>query len=188
MSRPRSDEKREAIIEATIASVADAGVGASTALIAQQASVSQGTVFKYFPSKEGLLNATFLTLKEELDSAILVGLPQEADAVTQLHHIWVRWLAWGTAKPTRRLAMVRLDASEVITAETRETSKRIAAEAIEIVERVSAAGVFRDQPIEFIGNFFEALAGTTMDSMIAQPARADSYCELAFEALRRALA
>ena len=87
MARPKSDEKREAILEATIRMVAEQGLSAPTAAIAKQAGVAQGSLFNYFPTKADLLNAAYLRLKDELNDAVLAGLPDSIDTRRQLRHL-----------------------------------------------------------------------------------------------------
>src|SRR5580700_1233818 len=75
MARPRSDEKRGAIIAAATRVIAAQGLGAATAAIAQEAGVSNGSLFTYFETKADLLNHLYLELKTEMAAAALEGLP-----------------------------------------------------------------------------------------------------------------
>ncbi|MGB8810289.1 MAG: helix-turn-helix domain-containing protein, partial [Acinetobacter calcoaceticus] len=56
MARPRSEDKRNAILSAAIETLAELGERASTSKIAKVAGVAEGTLFTYFSSKEELLN------------------------------------------------------------------------------------------------------------------------------------
>jgi AcrR family transcriptional regulator len=51
MARPRSEDKRNAILEAATEVVAEQGVSAPTARIAKRAGVAEGTLFTYFENK-----------------------------------------------------------------------------------------------------------------------------------------
>ena len=57
MARPKSPEKREAILNAAAEEIANSGLGVATAKIARRASIAEGTLFTYFPTKDDLLNA-----------------------------------------------------------------------------------------------------------------------------------
>ena len=48
MARPRSEDKRTAILEAATEVVAELGIGAPTAKVAKGAGVAEGTLFTYF--------------------------------------------------------------------------------------------------------------------------------------------
>jgi AcrR family transcriptional regulator len=188
MARPLSEQKRNAIVEAAIATVAEEGTAASTSLVARRAGVAHGSVFHYFETKADLLNTAYLRLKAELDEAAVAGLSTEAGLDDQFKHMWVQWLCWGAANPERRRALARLGNSDFLTPETREQSRAMAKIGILIVEQVSASGAFRGQPLTFVASFLDAVANATMDFMIAEPDRAEEACEIAFHGVKRALA
>lgn len=187
MARLKSDDKRTAILEAAIGLIAEQGLGAPTALIAKRAGVAHGSLFNYFPTKADLFNAVYLQLKGDLEAAVFAGLPVSADTRQQLHHLWTRWTQWGVSNPGRRRALAQLDVSDQITEASHMAAFERAALGIEIVRRASAEGALRDQPIEFVGNIVSALAGTTMDFMVREPAHAEAYCTASFDALWNAL-
>ena len=62
MARPRSEDKRDAILTAASELVATQGLGAATAKIAKQAGVAEGTLFIYFANKDDLLNQLYLEI------------------------------------------------------------------------------------------------------------------------------
>lgn len=174
MARLKSDDKRAAILEAAIRTIAEQGLGAPTAVIAKRAGVAHGSVFTYFPTKAALLNAVFLRLEGELEDAVFGALPATGDMRQRLRHLWVRWTQRGVGNPDRRRALARLDVSDDITETSHLTAFERAAVGIDIVRRASATGALRDQPIAFVGSIVTALAGTTMDVMIRVPARAEA--------------
>src|ERR1700741_4365679 len=65
MARPKSEEKRLHLLEAAAEAVAERGVGAPTALVAKLAGVAEGTLFRYFATKEVLLNEMYLYICEQ---------------------------------------------------------------------------------------------------------------------------
>ena len=75
MARPKSDDKRNAILAAATQVVAEQGVGAPTATIARVAGVAEGTLFTYFATKDELLNRLYLELKLELSQAMRTATP-----------------------------------------------------------------------------------------------------------------
>ena len=80
MARPLSEQKRDAILDATAKLVAAQGIGASTAQIARAAKVAEGTVFTYFETKDALLNALFVRLETRLAMVLGADFPDQADA------------------------------------------------------------------------------------------------------------
>jgi AcrR family transcriptional regulator len=71
MSRPRSDKKRSAILEAATRIIVMQGLSAPTAGIAKEAGVANGSLFTYFETKTDLLNHLYLVIKAEMASATL---------------------------------------------------------------------------------------------------------------------
>jgi AcrR family transcriptional regulator len=69
MSRPKSDEKRSAILDAATRIIVTQGLSAPTAGIAKEAGVANGSLFTYFETKTDLFNQLYLELKIEMASA-----------------------------------------------------------------------------------------------------------------------
>ena len=178
---------RTAILEAAVKTIAEQGLSASTATIARQAGVAHGSLFNHFASKSALLDAVYIQLKAELNQVALEGLPDTADAKARLHHLWTRWVDWGTSKPARRRALAQLNVPDRISEASRAASMERSAMGIEIVRRASADGALKDQSIEFVGSIFEALAGATMDFMIRDPRNAEAYRDAVFDTLWKGL-
>src|SRR5579859_3545615 len=101
MARPRSDNKRNAIMSAAIRVIATQGLSAATATIAKEAGVSNGSLFTYFETKADLLNQLFVELKTEMAAAALNRLPTESDLRTQGLSLWSHWLRWATSCPEK---------------------------------------------------------------------------------------
>ncbi|MGC9442997.1 TetR/AcrR family transcriptional regulator [Streptomyces sp. WG5] len=184
MPRPRSDDKRAAIMAAATRIIAVQGLGAATAAIAKEAGVSNGSLFTYFDTKADLLNQLYLELKGEMRAAALGGLPA-ADARTQLLHMWSRWMDWATAAPLKRRTLAQLQVSDEITASTHESANRTMTGIGEILERGRANGPMRDAPAALVFALSHALAEATIDYIIGDPDRADEHKQSGFDALWR---
>src|SRR5580698_10625809 len=118
MARPRSDDRRNAIMAAAVRVIAAQGLAAPTALIAKEANVSNGSLFTYFDTKSDLLNQLFVELKTAMAEAALSDLPAKKDCKRQLRHAWTQWLHWATAHPEKRRALAYLSVSDEITPES----------------------------------------------------------------------
>ncbi|MCT2736163.1 helix-turn-helix transcriptional regulator, partial [Salmonella enterica subsp. enterica serovar Heidelberg] len=55
MARPKSEDKKQALLEAATQAIAQSGIAASTAVIARNAGVAEGTLFRYFATKDELI-------------------------------------------------------------------------------------------------------------------------------------
>ena len=91
MSRPRSDEKRSAILDAATLIIVLQGLSAPTAGIAKAAGVANGSLFTYFETKTDLFNALYLDLKAEMASAILEHRPTSGELHEKLLYAWKNW-------------------------------------------------------------------------------------------------
>lgn len=187
MVRSKAGDKRTAIVEAAISLIADEGVSTTTGAVAKLAGVAHGSVFHYFETKADLLNAVYAALTDEICEATLSHVPDGDDPVAQMKHLWERWIAWANAAPKRHRAIVRLKDEKIISQETRDKHTRDMERAIRIVQAVAADGVFKNESIDFVARFFDALALATIKAMLSDPDRASDYRETSFQALVKAL-
>ena len=86
MPRPRSEDRRNAILSAATRVIAAEGLGAATAAIAKDAGVSNGSLFAYFGTKAVLLNELYVALKTEMGAVAVAGLPIESSVREQVLH------------------------------------------------------------------------------------------------------
>jgi AcrR family transcriptional regulator len=188
MARPRSEDKRNAIMAAATRVIVTHGLSAATAMIAQEAGVANGSLFTYFETKADLFNQLYLELKAEMASVALEGLSAEADLRTQVFHIWSNWMGWAVAHPEKRRALAQLGVSDEITPASRAAGHKTMAGIGELLERSRANGPLRDAPMGFVVAIMNSLADATMDFMIQDPTHAKKHCEVGFEALWRVIA
>jgi len=186
VARPRSEAKYNAILDAAASLIAEFGLGAATAQIAQRAGVPHGSVFTYFATKEALFNTLYLSLKSELTEAVLAEMPTEGDTRAQMRHLWMVWTGWGVANPAKRRALAQLGVSEVVSDQSRKAAYEKAETTLALVRRASAGGALAQTP-QYAAALVEAMASTTMDFMALSPASADILCNAGFEALWQAL-
>ncbi len=188
MARPRSDDKRSAILAAATRIVAAEGLGAATAAIAKAAGVSNGSLFTYFETKTELFNHLYVELKTEMASAALDGLPLKGDIRKQSLHMWACWLHWATTYPEKRRALVHLGVYDAITPQSLEAGHRAMAGVARLLERSRENGPMRGVPLSFVVALMNAMADATMDFMIRDPANAQKHSKAGFEALWRVIA
>ena len=188
MARPRSDQKREAIIAAAVRVIAAQGLGAPTAAIAREAGVSNGSLFNYFATKADLLNQLYRELKAEMGAAAADGLPAGDDVREQLRHIWTRWLRWATASPGKRRALAHLDVSGDVPPDSRRVAGEAMAGIGEVLGRSYRDGPLRSASPAFAVALMSALADTTIDFMVREPDRAEAHASTAFDTLWRMIA
>lgn len=188
MARPRSEDKRDAILNAAIEVLAELGERAPTSKIAKLAGIAEGTLFTYFSSKEELLNQLYLSLKAELRQVMMLHYPLTAELKTQIHHVWQAYVTWGISTPQKRKVMAQLSTSEQITAESKQIGMQSFCDMTNLLQEQITLGLLRDYPPLFIGSMLGALADLTMSFMVQEPQNADLYRESGFEAFWHAVA
>ncbi|WP_249780926.1 TetR/AcrR family transcriptional regulator [Bradyrhizobium sp. dw_78] len=175
-------------MSAAIRIIASQGLGAATAAIAQEAGVSNGSLFTYFETKADLFNQLYLELKAETAAAALDGLPAGSDIRKQTFHMWSQWLRWATSYPEKRRTLAHLSVSDDITPESRQAGHQTMAGIAKLLERSRENGPMRDVPLGFVVALMNALADATIDFTINDPANAHKHSMTAFDALWRMLA
>jgi len=188
MARPKSEDKRNAILESALQVFAEQGLGAATAKIAKAAGVAEGTLFNYFSTKDELLNQLYLELKAEMGDVMLPGYPKNESVKARMRHTWRTYVDWGVEHPHKRKVMALLTMSDRITERSKASSMQAFAEINATMRHSIDTGLFREQPPAFVAAIMRTLAETTMDFMSNEPEQAQRYCDAGFEAYWNAIA
>ena len=174
MARPKSEDKKQALLEAATAAFAQSGIAASTSAIARSAGVAEGTLFRYFATKDELLNELYLAIKLRLVRTMIAGLDPDEKRPKEnarMEH-----------KAIRRMAL-----SERITDETRRQVKESFPELNEMCQ-LSVKEIFLSEAYRAFGDaLFLSLAETTIEFASHDPQRAREIIALGFEAMWNAL-
>jgi AcrR family transcriptional regulator len=163
------------------------GLSASTATIAQEAGVSNGSLFTYFETKADLFNQLYLELKMGMAAAALEGFPAAGDLRKRVFRAWSNWMDWATSNPEKRGALAQLSVSGEITPVTRATAQKALVRLADLMEQMRTHGSLRNASKDFAAAIMNSLAETTMDSMIQDPANAKKNCKVGFEVFWRAI-
>jgi AcrR family transcriptional regulator len=188
MARPKSEDKRNAILAAATQVIAEQGLGAPTARIAKVAGVAEGTLFTYFESKDVLLNELYLGIKSDMREILMAGYPRSGSVEQRTRHVWQQYVDWGVAFPDKRRAIAQLSVSDRLSEQTCAAGMQAFADVNEMMEKSVASGVLRNQPPAFVAAIMGALADTTMEFMERHPAQAGHYRDAGFEAFWHAVA
>jgi TetR/AcrR family transcriptional regulator, repressor of fatR-cypB operon len=108
--RSLADEgpKREAILEAALDLFAERGFhGTAVPLIAEKARVGAGTLYRYFESKEAIVNELYRQEKQALGRALLDDFPFDVPTRQAFHEIIVR-LGRYARENTKSIAFLEL--------------------------------------------------------------------------------
>ena len=186
MPRPRSDEKRAAILEAATRVIVMKGLSAPTMVIAKEAGVANGSLFTYFATKTDLFNQLYLELKMEMAVGAM-NLPVDAEVRAQFFHLWKKWMNWAISNPEKRRALAQLSVSDEITPESRAVGHKMMAPVADLLERARAHGPMQKVSMGFLVALMNAVAETTMGFMTQDPANAKKHSKEGFDAFWRML-
>jgi AcrR family transcriptional regulator len=182
MARPRSADKRQAILDAAIRLFAERGAWATpTSAISSGAHVAEGTLFTYFPTKENLVNEVYRVLKQELADALLSAHPKAADARVRFRHLWDRYVHWGVSHPDKHGVLEQLQASDVVTLE----SRALGATAFKEIERLAKDSIrkkrIRNHSLPYLAAVMSALAEATIGFVSQNKNSRVDYAAAGFE-------
>jgi AcrR family transcriptional regulator len=183
MARPRSEDKRNAILDAATRLFAERGLTAApTSEISKLAGVAEGTLFTYFKTKDDLINALYREVKLDLADAMMSDFPRKKNISTKLRHVWDRYVSWGIANPRQRKVLAQLTVSEALTKESRDAGSAPFVEFQAMIRDAIEQRVFRnDVPVELISKSLAALVEATIDLTESNRARAKQYRDSGFQ-------
>jgi len=186
LARPRSGNKRQAILDAALKICAERGIGgAPTSAISKSAGIAEGSLFTYFKTKDELLNELYLALKAEF-SRHLADFPHAADAKTRLRYIWDQFLELGQAHPEQLKVLGQLRASGKLFKENEQpnfAAVQLMKAAAEATDGATLAGV----SCEYLILMIRAQMEITVEFMNVHPDSAEACRESGFTMMWRGL-
>jgi AcrR family transcriptional regulator len=183
VARPKSEDKRNAILDAATRVFAERGLTAApTSQISKRAGIAEGTLFTYFDTKDHLINALYREIKLELAIAMMSGFPRKKSVRTRLRHVWDSYVNWGVANPEQRKVLAQLQVSGTLSTESIEAGSAPFVEMQNTIRNAMDQHILRaDLPMELISKMLGALAEATMDLMVLKPGIANKYRDGGFE-------
>jgi AcrR family transcriptional regulator len=186
MSRPKSDDKRRAILEAAMRLFSEKGItNAPTSAISRAAGVAEGSLFTYFRTKNELMNELYFELRQEF-SRSLTDFPHKGDARTRLRYIWDKYLDLGKAHPERLKVLAQLRASGRLFKEN-ETPPFVFLEVLNATHEAVRLNELRDAPPEYLVLAIRAHAEATIEFINVHPESEAACREMGFRMVWKAL-
>ena len=147
--------RKEAILEAALKLLAEQGVHATPmSAIAKEAGTGMGTIYNYFPNKDILINALYVSIKHQ-EKAVFVA-PNDKDPFrTQFEQYYVGAVQFFIDNPLYFKFIEQLQASPIITAESRASGLEAVASVTELIESGKKGRIVKDidtqELMQFIG-------------------------------------
>jgi len=161
-------EKHEAILAAALDLFAERTYdGTPMPLVAERAGVGAGTIYRYFRSKEALVNAVYRRCMEHQRRLLLEDVPVEATAREQFRHWWRGMCQFATENPQGFVFLETHHHESYRDAESQELLDQVRAGAHTLVENAQARGEVRqatpDVLISLVFGAFTGLVKWTME-------------------------
>jgi AcrR family transcriptional regulator len=186
MARPKSDDKRKAILDAAMEVFAERGIAhAPTSAISQAAGVAEGSLFTYFKNKDELMNELYRELRAELDRE-LAGYPYKADACTRLRFIWDRFLDLAKSQPKRLNVLKQLRASGRLLKDA-ETPNIAITEMLHTTKEAAEGANLESASAEYLVLLMRAHAEATVEYIAVHPDQEAICRELGFNFIWKGL-
>ncbi len=190
--RKRVEESpRQAILDAACELFADRGFnGTAVPLVAELAGVGAGTVYRYFDSKEALVNALYQFWKERFGRTLMDGFPFQAPVRDQFRFFW-RKIDEFARKHARAFAFLELHYhSAYLDAKSRRLEIEILGPIKAFIEDAQRSGVLKDLPAELImalvyGSFVGLVRASWAGYLALTPEVLDAAEASVWDAIRR---
>lgn len=181
MSRPQQ-HRPDAILAAAATLFVSDGVNVSTARIAQAAGVSNGTLFNYFPTKQALIDALYISIKRDLSNAV-GDLDHDDPVEHRMHLTWDRWIGWLRGNSEAHIVVKLLHDAGLASEQAQAEAMSALAGPLRVLDDAASSGRLVDLPIGYLG----ALVQHHLDQAVASGLD-DRQSDIAFHALWNAIA
>jgi AcrR family transcriptional regulator len=137
----RVSDKREAILDAALELFVERGFfGTAVPEIADKAGVGAGTIYRYFESKEALVNAIYRQQKMHFAHVVLDGFPMSASTRELFRSLWMRMAKFAIDNTNAFIFLELHHHARYLDDESRAVENRMLSMFTAIVTKAQAAG------------------------------------------------
>ncbi|MFO0550709.1 MAG: TetR/AcrR family transcriptional regulator [Polyangiaceae bacterium] len=146
------DDKRECILEAALALFAERGFhGTAVPAIAEQAKVAAGTIYRYFPSKEAIVNTLYARYKSALGATLMSDFPFAESPREQFHHFFSRAIQFARREEKAFKFLEAHHHQDYLDQASRDLEERVLEPARVFFEQCERLKITRRSPPEALG-------------------------------------
>lgn len=147
--------KKEAILSAAITLLTEKGVhNTPMSAIAKAAGTGMGTIYNYFPNKDILINTIYISIKHQ-EKELFSEFDATKSIKTQFETYYTAMIDFFIANPTYFKFMEQLQASPIITKESRNEGGKSITEVNKLLVKGQQDGIIKsiniDELLMFIG-------------------------------------
>ena len=159
-----SDKREKIIIAATALFEKDGFWNTSTANISKEAGIAAGTLFRYFATKEQLIDELFLELKKEVAACMYANTSEELDVKSRLQLIWNAYVRWNLDNPGKFVILEQLEVASRISSSVKSQVVDMNHFTVKTFQEGIKSGEVADYPILFLANFL----GSSSNNVVRQ--------------------
>ena len=149
IEREKVIDKRAAILETTLRLLSERGFhNTPMSLIAEEAGVAAGTIYRYFENKETLINELFLELKRDMMQHGTAGVDPNSSTEAQYRKMWRNMFEYLIAHEDEMRFMEQHHNSPFQSESVKAAVEEMNTPFKRMLDGAIAAGDFRDLPYE----------------------------------------
>jgi AcrR family transcriptional regulator len=165
-------DKRESILMATLGLIAEHGFhGSPMSEIAERAKIGVGTIYRYFPGKQDLVNALYIETKKRVASYILRGFEDSLSVRDGIMHLLKQTIQYFSEHPAELFFAEQYEHSPLIRAKTRSEGIAEVEPILRLLERGVQEGELKDLPCELLGALISGPVFSVARMFVDEPAR-----------------
>ena len=151
----QSKSKVERIFKATFELIAEKGIhNTPVSAISKRSGVATGTLYHYFESKEKLINALYVSLKEGMLKAIMAGVDAESGYKARFFRIWMNYYDYLMGNPEILSFVEQCSNTPIITDDTQKKAESILAPLLEFFESGIEDGILSQDNVYLVVSLF----------------------------------
>ncbi len=149
--KEKVQNKKAAVLQAALGLLSEQGLqGSPMSQIAQRANIGVGTIYRYFSSKEDLINDLYLDVKTRLAQYILRNYSASRDVHASFLVLLRNIVDYYIENPAELIFMEQYANSPLITAAAREEGLRLFAPVNHLFERAKEEELLKELPMEML--------------------------------------
>jgi AcrR family transcriptional regulator len=147
-------DKRNDILQATLKLISQYGFhGTPMSMIAEEAGVGAGTIYRYFENKEALINELFLETKRDISQAMLAGVSLQASVREIFRQVWLNTFDYCVRNPAEMLFLEQFHNSPYQTPESEAAMLEYLAPIVSAIQTAIESGQIKALPFEMLTIF-----------------------------------
>ncbi|HEY5938958.1 MAG TPA: TetR/AcrR family transcriptional regulator [Kofleriaceae bacterium] len=182
-------DKREAILDAALALFVERGFyGTAVPEIADRAGVGAGTIYRYFESKEALVNAIYRHQKQSFAHIVMNDFPPSTTTRELFRTLWMRMAKFATANPDAFVFLELHHHARYLDDESRAVESRMTALFTSLVTAKQAQGDIKaGEPRLLMGLVMGAFVGVIRSCVDVDQPLAEADWKLAEQCVWEAI-